>query len=119
GAGRRGGGGGGESRVVCPGGRSCRLVTALDGERVSSHRYPRTARLNELLHQIVAEEMERIDDERLDLVTVMHVVVEPDLRHATVFVDTPTGAERDEEVLTALSEHRIALQKAIAQQARV
>ncbi|MGZ4886952.1 MAG: hypothetical protein ACXVJK_04325, partial [Candidatus Aminicenantales bacterium] len=37
-------------------------------------------------------EIERIDDERLDLVTVMTVEVEPDLRHATVYVDTPTGA---------------------------
>ena len=86
---------------------------------MSSHRYPRTARLNELLHQIIAEEIERIDDERLDLVTVMHVVVEPDLRHATVYVDTPTGAERDEGMLEALSEYRIGLQKAIARQARV
>ena len=85
----------------------------------SSHRYPRTARLNELLHQIIAEEIEKIDDERLDLVTVMTVEVEPDLRHATVFVDTPTGAERDEEMLEALNEHRIALQAAIARQARI
>ena len=85
----------------------------------SSHRYPRTARLNELLHQIIAEEIERIDDERLDLVTVMTVEVDPDLRNATVFVDTPTGAERDEEMLEALQEHRIALQGAIARQARI
>jgi ribosome-binding factor A len=85
----------------------------------SSHRYPRTARLNELLHQIIAEEIEKIDDERLDLVTVMTVEVEPDLRHATVFVDTPTGAERDAEMLEALDEHRIALQAAIARQARI
>ena len=86
---------------------------------MSSHRYPRTARLNELLHEIVADAIERIDDERLDLVTVMSVEVEPDLRHATVYVDTPTGAERDEEMLAALHEHRVALQKAIARQARV
>ena len=85
----------------------------------SSHRYPRTARLNELLHQIIAEEIEKIDDNRLDLVTVMTVEVEPDLRHATVYVDTPTGAERDEEMLEALNEHRIALQAAIARQARI
>ena len=85
----------------------------------SSHRYPRTARLNELLHQIVAEEIERIDDERLDLVTVMNVEVEPDLRHATVFVDSPTGEDRDEEILEALAEHRIALQAAIGRQARI
>jgi ribosome-binding factor A len=85
----------------------------------SSHRYPRTARLNELLHQIVADEIERLDDDRLELVTVMNVVVEPDLRHATVFVDTPTGEERDAEMLEALHEHRIALQSAIARQARI
>ena len=34
------------------------------------HDYPRTARLNQLVQQIVAEELERIDDERLTLVTV-------------------------------------------------
>jgi len=85
----------------------------------SSHRYPRTARLNELLHQIIAEEIERLDDDRLDLVTVMSVEVEPDLRHATVYVDTPTGADRDEEMLEGLAEHRIALQKAIGSQARI
>src|SRR3954465_1387701 len=85
----------------------------------SSRRYPRTARLNELLHQIVAEELERTDDERLDLATVMSVEVEPDLRHAAVYVDTPTGADRDEEMLEGLLEHRIALQKAIGRQARI
>jgi len=85
----------------------------------SSHRYPRTARLNELLHQIIAEEIERIDDDRLDLVTVMSVEVEPDLRHATVYVDTPTGADRDEEMLEGLAEHRVVLQKAIGKQARI
>ena len=85
----------------------------------NQRRYPRTARLKELLHQIVAEEIERIDDERLDLVTVMNVEVEPDLRHATIFVDTPTGAARDEEMLAALDEHRIRLQASIARQARI
>ena len=82
-------------------------------------RYPRTARLKELLRQIIAEEIERIDDERLDLVTVMNVEVEPDLRHATIFVDTPTGADRDEEMLAALHDHRIRLQASIAKQTRI
>lgn len=86
---------------------------------MSSHRYPRTARLKELLHQIVADEIERIDDDRLELVTVMSVEVEPDLRHATIYVDTPTGADRDEEMLEALHEHRVRLQAAIARQARI
>ena len=85
----------------------------------SRRRYPRTARLNELLHEILAEELERLEDDRLELVTVMHVVVEPDLHHAIVTVDTPEGEERDEAVLTALDEHRIRLQKAIARQAKL
>ena len=85
----------------------------------SQRRYPRTARLKELLHQIVAEEIERIDDERLDLVTVMSVDVEPDLRHATVYVDTPSGKKRDKEMLEALHEHRIRLQASIAKQTRI
>ena len=63
---------------------------------MSTHRYPRTARVKELLHQIVADEIERLDDDRLELVTVMNVEVEPDLRHATVYVDTPTGAHKPE-----------------------
>jgi len=36
-----------------------------------------------------------------------------------VYVDTPSGADRDEEMLEALTEHRVALQKAIGQQARI
>ena len=46
--------------------------------------YPRTARLNRLFQQILAEELEHIDDERLELVTIMSVDCEGDLRHATV-----------------------------------
>ncbi|MEY2402877.1 MAG: ribosome-binding factor [Acidimicrobiaceae bacterium] len=89
------------------------------GRPGNQRRYPRTARLKELLLQIVAEEIERINDERLDLVTVMSVDVEPDLRHATIYVETPSGVERDEEVLAALHEHRIRLQASIAKQARI
>ena len=40
-------------------------------------RYPRTARLNELVREIVAEELERLDDDRLELVAVTSVHVDP------------------------------------------
>ncbi len=89
------------------------------GRIQSTHPYPRTARLNELLHEILADAIERLDDPRLELVTVMNVEVEPDLRHATVFVDTPVGESRDDEMITALDSHRVVLQGAIARQARV
>ena len=85
----------------------------------STRRYPRTARVNVLVREILADELERLDDERLDLVTVMDVAVDPDLRHARVLVDTPEGEARDETVLAALEEHRLRLQKAIARQAKL
>jgi len=65
----------------------------------NQRRYPRTARLNELVQQIIAEEIALLDDDRLVLVTVMSVEVDADLRHATVYVETPEGADRDEDVL--------------------
>ncbi len=81
-----------------------------------SHPYPRTARVNALLLEIVANEIEKLsdDDSRLLLVTVTAVEVEPDLRHATVLLDSmeePTG--------TALEQHRVAIQAAIARGGRM
>jgi ribosome-binding factor A len=84
-----------------------------------AHPYARVARVNELVLQILADELERIGDERLELVTVMSVSVESDLRHAVVVVDNPDGAERDVEVLESLGEHRRQLQAAVAAQARL
>ena len=74
--------------------------------RTNARQYPRTARLNRLMREIVADALEQIDDERLDLLTVTAVEVEPDLRHALVFYDSLQGAEGDDEVLEALAESR-------------
>jgi ribosome-binding factor A len=85
--------------------------------------YPRTARLNHLVHEIVAEEIERIDDERLGFLTVVGVDVDSDLRRATVFYttlgDTDQPAGDDDPVVEALAEHRARLQSAIGRQARL
>ena len=92
-------------------------------KRTRSHHtardYPRTARLNRLFQEILAEQLEQIDDERLEMVTVMSVDCEADLRHATVYYDTLGGADDDEAVLEALGEVRHRLQSAIGRQARV
>lgn len=92
-------------------------------KRTRSHHtardYPRTARLNRLFQEILAEELELIDDDRLHMVTVMSVDVEGDLRHATVYYDTLGGADDDEMVLAALDENRHRLQGAIGREARV
>ncbi len=85
----------------------------------SSRDYPRTARLNHLFQEILAEELERIDDERLELVTIMSVDVDGDLHRAVVYYDTLTGEDDDERVLLVLGELRHRLQGAIGRQARV
>jgi ribosome-binding factor A len=79
--------------------------------------YARTARVNELVLEIIAEELERIDDERLELVTVTHVSVDRDLSRA--MVDYSRLGEAEDEAGEALAEHRVALQAAIARQARL
>ena len=66
--------------------------------------YPRTARLNRLFQEILAEELERVDDERLELVTIMSVDVDASLDRAIVYYESLGGADDDEEVLAGLDE---------------
>jgi ribosome-binding factor A len=85
--------------------------------RFSSHtrRYPRTARINEVLREILAEALEEIsgNDDRLELVTITGVECEPDLRHARIFYTARTeGAEE------ALEQNRVRLQAAIGKGTR-
>lgn len=84
--------------------------------RAGGREYPRTARVNEVIREIVAEALEGMadEDERLDLVTVTGVKTEPDLRHATVFYSA-----RHEGAPEALEDHRVKLQSAIGRQARL
>lgn len=80
------------------------------------HRYPRVYRVNEVLREVLAEELERLSDadERLGMPTVTGVAVDPDLRRATVFLSS-----LEEEASAALGEHRGALQAAIGRQVRM
>lgn len=81
-------------------------------------RYPRTARLNELIREIVAEQLRLLDDERLELVTITQVVVDRDLHQGLVYFDT-LDASSDAEVQEALDSHRVKLQGAIGRQTRL
>lgn len=78
--------------------------------------YPRTRRVNQLLREVIADELERLTDadERLSLVTVTEVSTSPDLRQATVFVSSLS-----DEAATALDERRVAIQAAVAKQSRM
>jgi ribosome-binding factor A len=85
----------------------------------SARDYPRTARLNRLFQEILAEELERIDDERLEMVTVMSVDCDASLDRAIVYYESLGGADDDDDVLEALAEARPRLRSAIGRQARV
>ena len=82
-------------------------------------RYPRTARVGELLREIVAEELTRLDDSRLDMVAITKVTVDRELEKAVVYFDTLAGPEDDDEVVAALDEHRVRIQGAVGRQARL
>lgn len=88
-------------------------------KRTPSRDYPRTARLNSLVQEIVAEELERIDDERLELVSVTSVVVDGDLARAVVYYDHSLGDDAEETIQAAFAELRPRLQGAVGRQAKV
>ena len=77
----------------------------------------RSSRLNELLREIIAEELNRIDDDRLEWVSVTHVQTDRSLDRAVVSFTAALGDEDDEAALTEVfMEHRKRLQAAIGRQ---
>ena len=75
--------------------------------------YDRTDRVSGLVREIVASELERIDDQRLFLLSVTGVDVDRELTGATVwfYVSDDDGLE---EVTEALEIHRPRIQQALA-----
>ena len=90
----------------------------MPGRRHASHAhaYPRTARVNQVLREVLADGLERLADadDRLRMATVTSVDTTPDLRHATVFLSSLPS-----DMAEALDAHRGALQRAIAQEVRL
>lgn len=82
-----------------------------------NRRYPRVARVNEVLREVIAETLEeRVDDDpRLEMVTVTGIDCDPDMRRAIVFFDSPDT----DGVAEALAEQRKRLQAAIGSQTKL
>ena len=81
-------------------------------------RVARTARLSETLREVIADELTKIDDDRLGFVTITTVDVDSEMNRGIVFYDSMQGAEGDEQILEALNDHRKRLQSVIADQVR-
>ncbi len=76
--------------------------------------------MGELVREIVASELERIGDERLDMVTITAADVDGALEHADVFYSSLSADEegRSEEVAEALEELRWKVQQVVNRQVR-
>ena len=81
-------------------------------------RVARTARLSETLREVIADELAKIDDDRLGFVTITSVDVDSEMTRGIVFYDSMHGPEGDEPILEALNDHRKRLQSVIADQVR-
>jgi ribosome-binding factor A len=82
------------------------------GPQSSGHPYARSLRLNQVLRQVLADEIERLADadERLRLLTITSVETAVDLRSATVYLSS-----LNDDAAEALEERRPQLQRVVGQ----
>ena len=78
----------------------------------------RMLKVNSTMREVLAEEIEKMSDKRLDMVSVTAVDTSPNLRHAVVYIDALDEGAR-EPALTALDRAAIRLQSAIGRQVRL
>ena len=74
----------------------------------------RTAKAGELIRRVVASELEYIEDERLDLVSLTGVEVDRDLHKAVIYFTT-FDRDDDPEIDEAFEEYRGRLRHAVSQ----
>ena len=74
----------------------------------------RTAKAGELIRRVVASELESIEDERLDLVSLTGVDVDRDLHKAVVYFTT-FDRDDDPDIEDAFEEYRGRLRHAVSQ----
>ena len=78
----------------------------------------RTAKAGELIRRVVASEMELLDDERLDLVSLTGVDVDRDLHRAVIYFTT-FDRDDDPEIAEAFEEYRGRLRHAVSTQTQL
>lgn len=78
----------------------------------------RMLKVNSVLREVLADEIERLNDERLEMVSVTGVDTAPNLRHAIVYIDV-LSSDANEPALDALGRAAKRLQSSIAHQVRL
>lgn len=78
---------------------------------------PRMLKVNSTLREVLAEEIERMSDSRLEMVSVTGVETSPNLRHAVVYIDVLVADASDALAALGHASHR--LQSVIARQVRM
>ena len=73
-----------------------------------------TAKVGELIRRVIASELEYIEDERLDLVSLTGVDVDRDLQKAVIYFTT-FDRDGDPEIDEAFEEYRGRLRHAVSQ----
>lgn len=86
------------------------------GRSSGAPRYPRSARLSETLRAIIADDLVKIDDERLEFVTITKIDVDNELNRAIVYFDSLQGEDADDQIVEVFEEHRRRLQSSINRQ---
>ena len=71
------------------------------------------------MREVIADQLERIGDDRLGLLTITGITVDPDLRHATVWVSALFADDGVDALLSIVNEHRVPLQAAVAREVRM
>ncbi len=78
--------------------------------------FPRVARLNESIREVIADAISRIDDDRLEFVSINDVRVTRDLSRATIYY----SAIRDHDAAgDALHDHLKVLRVAVGREVRM
>jgi ribosome-binding factor A len=85
----------------------------------SSRPYDRTVRVNESMREVIAEALEDIDDDRLNMVTITGIDVDPDFRHGVVYYSALFAGCDPADVREAFDENRVRFQGEIARQIRL
>ena len=94
-----------------------KFTTGMPKRRTNQKRdYQRSDRLNELLREVLAQELDRISDTELGLVSITSVQVDNELTKAKVYL---SSLDEEEQLVHKVSRHKGKFRKAIGDQARI